>query len=295
MESLKPCKANSFLTLLIFFSSTLLCVQAVAPSGTIERAARQQLLASIPPVHEATPTSSGSSQLFLTSPSGKYSAFLLRRETSFGAGGFGNDFCYIQVQDESGQSVWESECASVSNVNSCTLVFSDAGLEIFDGSRSSWDTNADGEQLETLEMLDKGDMQIRDKDGNLIWKASDNPISNQNCGSIGAPGLAPALPPFAKPISNGNLPFGQSANNQGQNSQLGDQQQLGDSRQNINQPFSGLNQLGSPLGQTFGVNQQQPLIDNTPFNSASSREAPLKFGVALVTMITILTYFGFLL
>ncbi|XP_019055012.1 PREDICTED: uncharacterized protein LOC109115433 [Nelumbo nucifera] len=287
MESHKPNEANLFLCFLIFLFSSLLLVQAATPPGTIERTARQQLLASIPPIHEATPTS-GSSQLFLTSPSGKYSAFLLRRETSFGAGGFGNDFCYIQVQDESGQSVWESECASVSNVNSCTLVFSDAGLEIFDGSRSSWDTNADGEQLETLEMLDKGDMQIRDKDGNLIWKASDNPISNQNCGSIGAPGLAPALPPFAKPISNGNLHFGQSANNQGQNSQLGDQQPLEQLGDHLNhQPYSAPNQ---PFGANQQQQQQQPLIDNTPFDSGSSR---IRF--TLIPLLTLMTCFGFIL
>ncbi|KAF8377820.1 hypothetical protein HHK36_031205 [Tetracentron sinense] len=103
-------------------------------------------------------------------------------------------------------------------------MFSDAGLEIFDGSQSVWDTDADGERLETSVLLDSGDMLIRDQDGELVWKASDNPIANQNCGSIGAPGLSPPNPPSASPISRGNPPFGQSLDNQGQQSQLGYQQ-----------------------------------------------------------------------
>ncbi|KAF8410439.1 hypothetical protein HHK36_002968 [Tetracentron sinense] len=298
MENLYSHKPSIFLCLLLLFSSSLLLAQALTPAGTIQRTTRQQVLASLPPSHETT-SISGSSQMFLTSPSGKYGVFLLRRETSFGAGGFGNDFCYIQVQ-ESGQSVWESECASVSNVNTCSLVFSDVGLEIFDGSRSAWDTDADGERLHTLVLLDIGDMQIRDQEGELIWKASDNPIANQNCGSIGAPGLSPAHPPFASPISRGISPFGQSLDNQGQQSQLGfqqqqQQQQLGYPQQTLNQPLSGLNQPFSSLNQPFGANNQQSFVDNTPFDSGSSREKPFQVGVAFVSLFSFLACFGFLL
>ncbi|KAF5198103.1 Glutamyl-tRNA(Gln) amidotransferase subunit A protein [Thalictrum thalictroides] len=258
---------------LFFFFSYAVFVQALAPAGTIERVTKQQLLASIPPSHETTPT--GSSQLFLTSPAGKYSVYLLRRETTIGAGGFGSDFCYVQVQD-AGESVWESECTTVSNVNTCSLVFSDAGLEIFDGSRSAWDTDVedDDAHIETLVLMDTGDMQIRNKDGDLKWRASDNPIVNQNCGSIGAPGLTPAHPPFASPIHGGKGPFGQE--NQGQQlsspalglpQQPADQgQQLGVGQQNLNQPFS------NAVNQPFGVGgTQQPLVDNTPFDSGSSK------------------------
>ncbi|OVA06305.1 hypothetical protein BVC80_8889g20 [Macleaya cordata] len=316
--------------LLIFISSSLFFLsQALTPAGTIERVTKQQLLASIPPSHEPTPT--GSSQLFLTSPSGKYGVFLVRRETSIGAGGFGSDFCYIQVQD-SGISVWESECTPVSNVNTCSLMFSDAGLEIFDGSRSAWDGDVDGEDLETLELLDIGDMRIRDKDGEQVWKASDNPIVNQNCGSIGAPGLAPALPPFASPIhgDDDQGPFGQPApvvtttpvvNNvnpglptaaaapglaaaapgvAADEEQQQQQQELDNPKQGLsnhplsaglNQPYS--NSLNQPFGGAAGAAvNQQPLLDNTPFDSGCSREKALNFGVALV--ITVLGCLGFI-
>lgn len=201
--------------------------------------------------------------------------------TSPGAGGFGNDFCYIQIQ-ESGHSVWESECAAVSNVNTCTLVFSDDGLAIFDGSRSTWDTNADGEQLETLVLLDSGDMQIREHKGDLVWRASDNPIVNQECGSVGSPGLNSAHPPFASPVPGREINFGQplgGGQQQGQGS-LGNQQQpsLGFQQQQ-QQPSLG----GVALNQPFGVNNQ-PLVDNTPFDSGSPREMDMTcmvVGVAL--------------
>ncbi|KAK9270488.1 hypothetical protein L1049_026068 [Liquidambar formosana] len=232
--------------------------------------------------------------MFLISPSGKYAAFLLRSQTSMGAGGFGNDFCYIQVQ-ESKQSVWESECAPISNVNTCTLLFSDAGLEIFDGSQSAWDTDVDGEHLQKLELLDEGDMQIRDEEGELAWKASDNPAVNQNCGSIGAPGLSTALPPFARPISQEKQPFGQSLDNNEQQSQVGYQQvpEVGYSQQSMNLPFSGFNQPFSSLNQPSGVNNQQGLVDNTPFDSGVSKEKIFHMGVALVSVIGLMAAYGF--
>ncbi|PIA45544.1 hypothetical protein AQUCO_01600025v1 [Aquilegia coerulea] len=289
MENNTTYKTN---LVLFFFFSYALFVQAVAPAGTVERVTKQQLLASIPPSHESTPT--GSSQLFLTSPAGKYSVYLLRRESSIGAGGFGSDFCYVQVQD-SGVSVWESECTTVSNVNTCSLVFSDAGLEIFDGSRSAWDTDVedDDAHIETLVLMDTGDMQIRNKDGDLKWRASDSPIVNQNCGSIGAPDLNPAHPPFASPIHGGKGPFGQQNLGQ-QSSPLGfpqqpaaDQgQQLGLGQQTLNQPFSNaVNQA------PFGVGgNQQPLVDNTPFDSGSSKVKLIEKG--LVCLVGLMLCFG---
>ncbi|RVW42579.1 hypothetical protein CK203_085418 [Vitis vinifera] len=274
------------LSLLIFISSFVLPGHALSPAGTIERSTKQQVLASLPPSHETTQLS-GSSQLFLTSPSGRYEAFLLRRETSFGAGGFGNDFCYIQVQ-EGGRSVWESECASVSNINTCTLLFSDAGLEIFDGSRSAWDSDADGDHLQMLDLLDAGDMQIRDEEGELAWKASDNPVVNQNCGSIGAPGLAPETPPFATPIEE-KTPFGQDQQQQ---------PQLGDSQQGLTQPLSAVNQPFSTLNQPLGVNiNQQGLVDNTPYDSGAQEERKLTtiIVIALVSLISLMAALGLLI
>ncbi|OVA18550.1 hypothetical protein BVC80_1831g87 [Macleaya cordata] len=334
---IKSHKYNLFLSILvIFLSSSILLssVHSLAPAGTSERITKQQLLASLPPTTHEITTPTGASQLFLTSPSGKYSVFLLRRETSIGAGGFGSDFCYIQVQ-ESGVSVWESECTPVSNVNTCSLVFSDAGLEIFDGSNSAWDNDVDGDDLETLELMDSGDMQIRDKDGELVWKASDNPIINQNCGSIGAPEMSPALPPFASPIhgDDDQGPFGQPAvndNNNNNNNQAAagglvpQQPQLGVPEQHQNQQKEpteelqlepapshipqlqggGLNQpapFSSALNhheddQHFGASssheQQQPLIDNTPFDSGSPREKQFKVGVTLLVSLVTLAFFG---
>lgn len=108
----------------------------------------------------------------------------------------------------------------MSTSNTCSLVFSDAGLEIFDGSNSAWDTGAQssGENpLQSLELVDEGDMRIRDNIGELAWKASEDPRSNQRCGDQGSPGLAAALPPFAEPVGgNSQMPFGQQAPGGGQ-------------------------------------------------------------------------------
>ncbi|KAI3985982.1 hypothetical protein MKX01_039064 [Papaver californicum] len=231
-------KYNLFLTLLLvfFFSYSTLLSHSISPAGTIERVTKQQVLASVLPLSHET-AALGSSQLFLTSPSGKYSVFLLRRVTSFGAGGFGSDFCYIQVQDH-GVSVWESECTPVSNVNTCTLVFTDGGLEIFDGSNSAWDNDVDGEYLRELVLIDSGDMQIRDREGEMVWRASDKPIVNQNCGSIGAPGMAPALPPFASSVHGDDVrgPFGQPLENNVQQGAGAQQAQLTVPQEELQQP-----------------------------------------------------------
>ncbi|KAG1360955.1 activating signal cointegrator 1 complex subunit 2 [Cocos nucifera] len=195
---------------------------ATIPSGAIERTTKQQILASIPP------HSTENTQPFLTSPSGKYTAYLLRRETAPAAGGFGNDFCYIQVQDSSSEeSMWESECAPVSTANACSLVFTDGGLEVFDGSESVWDGDGEGESFPVrLDLVDDGDMRVIDKEGELFWRASDDPRANQGCGLPGSPGLAPESPPFSQPIgTNDNLPFGQQQQQPKPNGVVGQQQQ----------------------------------------------------------------------
>ncbi|CAL4921752.1 unnamed protein product [Urochloa decumbens] len=188
-------------------------VATAAPAGVIERVTKQQILASIPPHWDENPV------LFLKSPSGKYAAYFLRSQTTPGAGGLGADFCYVEVLDTTApgaeaRSVWESECLAVSTVNTCALVFSWNGLEVFDGSNSVWHTHDaesdDGNFLQTLQLVDQGDMRILDKGGELAWKASDEPRAAQHCGMPGSPGLASALPPFAEPIGHGSsdLPFG---------------------------------------------------------------------------------------
>ncbi|KAJ0969053.1 hypothetical protein J5N97_021930 [Dioscorea zingiberensis] len=240
---------NSFTSPIIFFlSSSLLLLPTISttPSGTIQRTTKQLILATIPP------NSDQLSSPFLSSPSGKYTAYLIRHDTAPGAGGFGNDFCYVQVQDtSSGESVWESECAPASNENTCTLVFDDKGLEVFDGSNPIWDTgaeSADDNPLEMLEMVDEGDMRIRDQLGELAWKASDDPRANQGCGLPGSAGLAPARPPFAEPIGGGrNLPFGQQPQ-----------------QQSSGGVFNG------EISQGMGVNGQ-PLVDHSAFYSGSSK------------------------
>ncbi|CAM0958354.1 unnamed protein product [Alopecurus aequalis] len=201
----------------------LLCCSlaaATVPAGTIERVSKQQILAAIPPGgHDSPPVP------FLTSPSGKYAAYFVRTHTVPGAGGLGADFCYVEVTmhhagggaeatTELGTSAWESECRPVSTVNTCTLLFSWHGLEVFDGGEEVWhgETNTDGTNfLQTLEMVDDGDMRVRDKDGELAWRASDEPRHGQHCGAPGSPGLGAVMPPFAQPIDahSSNLPFGQ--------------------------------------------------------------------------------------
>ncbi|CAN6299793.1 unnamed protein product [Urochloa humidicola] len=65
-------------------------------------------------------------------------------------------------------------------------------------------------------------MRIRDKDGELAWRASDEPRHAQHCGAPGSPGLATALPPFAEPLGahSSNLPFGQDPHGNGHSADL---------------------------------------------------------------------------
>ncbi|XP_044979201.1 uncharacterized protein LOC123446709 [Hordeum vulgare subsp. vulgare] len=256
-------------------------VAATSPTGMIERETKQQILASIPPHWEENPV------LFLTSPSGKYAAYFMRSQTVPGAGGLGADFCYVEVLDTTapgaeGRSVWESECLAVSTVNTCALVFSWEGLEVFDGSNSVWHTHdtesVDNNFLKTLQLVDEGDMRILDKGGELAWKASDEPRAAQHCGMPGSPGLAPAMPPFADPIGKGssNLPFGQDEGGNGNGNSYG-------SAGGVAQPelplaplpqaaglggVDGQGQAVESEGETVGFGSQ-PLVDNSPYDSGS--------------------------
>ncbi|MQM05314.1 hypothetical protein Taro_038120 [Colocasia esculenta] len=250
---------------------------AVAPSGTIERLTKQHILASIPP------NAAEHSQAFLSSPSGQYVGYLVRSGTAPGAGGFGNDFCYVQVRDVStGASVWESDCTPASTSNTCSLVFTDAGLEVFDGSQSAWDAGVDAEHLETLELVDEGDMRMRTRDGELAWKASDRPLANQRCGELGSPGMPSALPRFAAPIEDSrNLPFGQPSTQGGQLQQ----QQPGGAllNQQPPQPVSG-------FAQAVGESGQHPLVDNTPFDSGCTRAYHCWSATAFALVLALVAY-----
>ncbi|KAF0913359.1 hypothetical protein E2562_022161 [Oryza meyeriana var. granulata] len=255
---------------------------STSPTGTIQRETKQQILASIPPHWQENPV------LFLTSPSGKYAAYFLRSQTAPGAGGLGADFCYVEVLDTSepgaeGRSVWESECLAVSTVNTCALVFSWNGLEVFDGSNSVWhthDAQSDSENfLETLELVDEGNMRILDKGGELAWKASDEPRAAQHCGMPGSPGLASAFPPFAEPIGHGSsdLPFGF-----GHDGGHVDGNGIGSAVAQPELPMApvpkeadlggaaaGAGPQGQGVGQTsFGFGAQ-PLVDNSPYDSGA--------------------------
>ncbi|KAK8966950.1 hypothetical protein KSP40_PGU001243 [Platanthera guangdongensis] len=272
MEFLPCFPCFLFLALPCFLPSSTLAADIPLP-GTIDRTTKQQIITTLTPGEPST------TEPFLTSPGGKYAAHFLRRATVPGAGGFGNDFCYIQIQDSgTGESMWESDCAPVSTSNACSLVFSDSGLDIFDGSSSAWSTgaaSANGNPLRTLELVDEGDMRIRDNAGELAWKASDDPRQNQNCGEPGSPGLSPALPPFAEPVGGStNMPFGQ--------------QQPGGAGHVPPVPDGGDGeQDAGGIGRSFGLSGQ-PLVDSTPYDSGSFKRVEdwIGFGSAFFIGLT---------
>ncbi|KQK22616.1 uncharacterized protein LOC100822369 [Brachypodium distachyon] len=258
---------------------------ATAPTGMIERETKQQILASIPPHWQENPV------LFLTSPSGKYAAYFMRSQTVPGAGGLGADFCYVEVLDTTepgaeGRSVWESECLAVSTVNTCALVFSWKGLEVFDGSNSVWhthDTESDDNNfLKTLQLADEGDMRVLDKGGELAWKASDEPRAAQHCGLPGSPGLAPAMPPFAEPVGQGssNLPFGQEQGGNGNGYNGVAQPELPLAPLPEAAGLGGVAAQGQVVGETIGFGSQ-PLVDNSPYDSGAPKHRSSLLGIGL--------------
>ncbi|KAI4320938.1 hypothetical protein MLD38_034370 [Melastoma candidum] len=199
---------RSFLALSLFLVvSSLATVSSQAQSsgraGVIERSKSQLLLASLQPsIDSSVPGSLLSSQLFLTSPSGNSFAYLIRHDTSLTSQGAGQGFCYIQVQ-ENGNSIWDSTCTPVTEGNACALAFSDAGLQIFDGSRSSWRTNTNHGHLRYLMLTDAGNLEILDQRGMIMWAASQEQRANQNCGNYSA------ASPFATPSYNAEPSLGQ--------------------------------------------------------------------------------------
>lgn len=94
-STMHPFAFSLFLTICFLLSQPLGATADAAtsvPAGTIQRVTKQQILAAIPPHSEENVTP------FLTSPSGKFVACLIRHGTAPGAGGFGNDFCFVQVE-----------------------------------------------------------------------------------------------------------------------------------------------------------------------------------------------------
>lgn len=305
---LLPCIA----TLLILLSCSHQAAAATPPLGTIERVTKQQILGSIPP-------GGGPPVLFLTSPSGKYAAYFVRTHTVPGAGGLGADFCYVEIIDTTtaavegegeagaalggGTSVWESECHPISTVNTCALLFSWHGLEVFDGSEEVWhgETNTDGTNfLETLELVDDGDMRIRDKDGEVAWRASDEARHAQHCGAPGSPGLAAALPPFAEPLGahSSNLAFGQpEPDGNGHSAEQPQAADLGSAAAAFGGAagVAATDELGHgehDAAAGFG----QPLVDNSPYDSGAWKEGRgariTTIGVALCVSAAVLGGMG---
>ncbi|KAF8022681.1 hypothetical protein BT93_F0257 [Corymbia citriodora subsp. variegata] len=300
-------RASTLLSLLTLLFTHFVASLPQSGGGAIQRTKDQLLLASLQPSTEATLTSPGSisSQLFHTSPSGSSSAYLVRPVNSASSGG--HDYCYIQVQGGS-SVVWKSTCASVSQANTCSLVFSSSGLEIFDGSQSSWRTNVNGghrRNPETLLLLDGGDLQIRDQSGKIVWTASESQDVGQTCGSFGTPRENFAFSPFGSP-SFKDEPESLSSSSSSSSS-LGQSHLLGrvwiktvknlkwqqetlnyPQQQMLNRPsLSGFNQPFPALNQPFGASNQEGLVDNGPFENGVSRKR-LRIGVVFGSLIIML-------
>ncbi|KAH0451140.1 hypothetical protein IEQ34_018439 [Dendrobium chrysotoxum] len=240
--------------------------------GSIARTTMQQLLATL------SPGNPSASEPFLSSPSGKYAAYFLRHVTAPvpipDAGGFGTDFCYIQVAEiNTTDSRWESDCVPVSISNGCSLIFSDSGLEILDGSNSAWSTGAQTEYPpQNLELDDEGDMTITGEGGELAWKASsDEPRQNQHCGELGLPGLTAAAPPSTQSIGKGSeIPLGQPP-----------------SGRSIGR-VGPMPEVGNGAGIGYGG---LPLVDSTPYDSGSLKPVERWVGMGRAWLLC-LTAFG---
>ncbi|GJN34476.1 hypothetical protein PR202_gb23139 [Eleusine coracana subsp. coracana] len=155
----------------------------------ISRSSQQMIVASVAPL--IVPDADGqqsAQQPFLTSPSGSYAAYLRRAADGNGGGGLGGDACYVQIQQAGAPtgSVWESDCTPVGGADGCDLAFSPVGLELFAGGHSLWDTGVDADPA-TLSLDDDGDMSILSKDGVMVWRASGEPWTGQQCGAGPAP------------------------------------------------------------------------------------------------------------
>lgn len=302
MEGISP-RASTLLSLLSLLFFHFAASLAQSGAGTIQRTKDQLLLASLQPSTEATSTSPGSisSQLFLTSPSGSSTVYLVRPVNSASSGG--HDYCYIQVQG-GGSIVWKSACASISQANTCSLVFSGSGLEIFDGSQSSWRTNVNGghnRNPETLLLLDGGDLRIRDQRGRVMWMASESQAVDQNCGSFGTPRENFAFSPLGSPShkdepeslssssSSSSSSLEQSLDQNGEESEMGYNNNYQQQQETMNYPQQQMINRPSLAGfnQPFGASTQEGLEDNGPFENGVS-EKRLRIGVFLGSLITLL-------
>ena len=109
-----------------------------------------------------------------------------------------------------GASTWESECAQVSIADDCSAVFSASGLELFDGNTPTWNTGVHAADVESLELGDEGDLKIRTREGEIVWRDSDSPLVNQKCG------VASGVPSFATPVDGSTKqPFGEPSHHGG--------------------------------------------------------------------------------
>ncbi|KAF8701005.1 hypothetical protein HU200_033897 [Digitaria exilis] len=169
------------LLLLARFSSSI----AVSPNSYISRTGEQQVvIATVAPAFVPDIDGQTTALPFLTSPSGSYAAYLRR---ALAGGDLAGYACYVQVQQATGGSVWESDCTPVGRADACDLAFSAVGLELFAGGHSLWDTGvADTDDPGTLSLDDAGDIKIVTKEGVTVWTASEEPWTGQQCGA-GAP------------------------------------------------------------------------------------------------------------
>ncbi|URD77368.1 Translocase of chloroplast [Musa troglodytarum] len=284
LRPIEPAAMDSRTSLLPLFLASLLLLLLSPPArativpGSIERTTKQQILASIPPhaAEAAVP--------FLTSPSGKYTASLVRRQTAPGAGGLGNDFCYIQVQDTGAErSMWESECGPVSSANTCAAVFTAYGLQVFDGSNPVW---TPGRSPPTTTSWRRWSWSTRatcaSGTSTASWRGR-RATTRARTRTAACPALryGAGCAPFAVPIGgdNQNLPFGQPAPS-AQQQLLPPQSNTMYDQEQPQHPFGG-------ASQAFGFNGH-PLVDNTPYDSGCSGGGAWRwigFGVPLLLAI----------
>jgi hypothetical protein len=195
--------------------------QGVAAVGSIQRTQMHQVLAALntPSVNSGVgiSTTAGpisqpltTTQLFMTSQSGTFSAMLIRQQTNAAVGGLGADFCYVDVINTvARQSVWESPCEPITTTNPCIVLLSDNGLEIMDGNNKDVWNNGASNNYQSLVLLENGALQLVDKKGQTVWSSTDHARVNQNCGTVLQPGSSPFInPPFASPLQ-AQLPNGQ--------------------------------------------------------------------------------------
>lgn len=135
-------------------------------------------------------------------------------------------------------------------------------------------------------------MQMKGQDGQLVWKASDHPTVNKNCGSIGSHGVAAAHTPFGSSISDEKPPFEETEEGYQQQQQLGNQgQTLPQPFSSFTQPFSSLNDLpfGASNQQGFGLGH-----NSAPFDNGVSMSKSSMLGALLISLVALMADFPFI-